>query len=257
MTTPKRLKIALVGFGKMGKAIERVAFERGYDIVLRAASKTPWDEIKQGVLSADVAIVFTHPQSIEHTLHSLIPLKRPLIVGTTDWDSKRQEIEQLVNQQHSALLYAPNFSLGVWLFNKIVEEAAKLIHPFENYDVAGSEIHHTQKADAPSGTAKRLIQSILEHFPRKSECKFDSSKAIQPHQLHFSSLRTGSIPGTHTVRFDSQADSILLTHEAHNRDGFALGALQAAEWLIGREGFFTLDAMMKEILVPQESNHQI
>lgn len=154
------------------------------------------------------------------------------MIGTTGWEEHFDAVQQYVKKYQIGLLYSPNFSMGVQLFFKIVAEAASLIGPFESYDVGLLEEHHKHKLDRPSGTAKRLAEILTDRLQRKEE-------------LSVASLRCGSIPGTHTVLFDSTVDTITLTHQAHNREGFAAGAVLAAEWLQGKQGFFTMDDMLK------------
>jgi 4-hydroxy-tetrahydrodipicolinate reductase len=156
-----------------------------------------------------------------------------VIIGTTGWEEHYSIAKEIIKQCKGSCLYAPNFSIGVYLFQQIVTYAASLMHPFKDYDVCGIEYHHRQKLDKPSGTAKALSQNLLQNMPRL-------------HDFSFSSVRCGHIPGTHTLHFDSPVDTLILTHEARNRQGFAHGAIMAAEWLLNRQGFFSIDDMMQD-----------
>ncbi len=236
------MNIALVGYGKMGKIIESIAKQKGHNIVATidtfaddATHKLSRQEdlstaIKES--NADVIIEFTHPTSVIENIKTILPLGIPVVVGTTGWAENIKEIESLVKTHNTALFYSSNYSIGVNMFYKIVEEAAKLMSNYEEYDVALWEAHHTQKADSPSGTALDLAKAVMRGNTKKTETVIDAFHTKpQSHQLHVSSTRVGSVPGTHTVFFDSMADTIELTHTARNREGFALGAVLASQWL--------------------------
>lgn len=225
------MKIALIGYGKMGKLIEQKALDKGHSIIAVMDSKKPVSlpSSKQAISHADVVIDFSTPDSVMGNLRAVADLKKNLVMGTTGWTDKLGEAERIVNASGIGFLHSPNFSLGVALFFKLMDKAASLLEPFDQYDAAGIEIHHKNKLDSPSGTAKLLSTRINAH---------------RKHPITFSSVRVGSVPGTHTVVFDSPADSITLTHTAHNREGFAGGALHAAEWLQGKKGIFTLDDLL-------------
>lgn len=204
------LKIALIGYGKMGRMVEAIALERGHRIV-------PLEE-------AFVCIDFTRPEAALPNVQKLAPLGKNIVMGTTGWYEQLPEVEKLVKQHAIGFLYAPNFSLGVQLFLQVVAEAAKRYLSHEEYSVGGYELHHAAKKDAPSGTAKALMERVGR-------------------PMEFAAIRCGSIPGTHTLIFDSKADTITLQHEARSREGFALGAVKAAEWLTGKKGFYTMEDM--------------
>lgn len=208
------MKLALIGYGKMGKRIEALASERGHEVVARITSGK-WD--LEGIKEADVCIEFTKPEAALENIRRLIELKKPVVVGTTGWYDKVDEVKTLVEAHDGALIYSPNFSKGVALFLDLVAKAAGFL---PEYDVAGIEIHHNQKKDIPSGTALAMVKRAGRSIP-------------------ISSVRCGTIPGTHTVLFDSPCDTITITHEAKNRDGFALGAIEAAAWLRDKKGFFS------------------
>ncbi len=226
------MKIALLGHGKMGKMVEGIALKKNYTLV-------PIDE-------AEVCIDFSHPSvALEH-IHTCAKKKKSLVMGTTGWYEHLEEARKIVEEAKIGFLYSPNFSIGVSLFMKVVEEAAKLVNAHPAYDVSLIEYHHNQKADSPSGTAKALAKSLIAHVERKTHEVCDNpNRPIQPHELHVSSIRCGHIPGNHQVIFDSPADTITISHEARNREGFAMGAVLAAERLKGKRGFFTFQEALK------------
>lgn len=240
------MKIALIGYGKMGKMVEHAAESMGHSIVAKIDPQQKEKTITQDSIgNADVCIDFTHPTCALENIKQVAALGKNIVMGTTGWYDYMNEVKNIVEQTKIGFLFAPNFSLGVALFQEIVSKAASLIAPFEAYDVGGYEIHHRQKADSPSGTAKAIIERLLAEVPRKKEVIYElNENGITSEQLHFSSLRVGSIPGTHNVTFDSPADTITLTHTARNREGFATGSIRAAEWLQGKKGFFTFNNML-------------
>lgn len=236
------MKIALVGYGKMGHMIETAAKKRGNIIPVMidsyaedATLKTSnADEIASAVDASGVdgIIEFTHPDAVMNNIKALLPLGIPLVVGTTGWTSQLDFVKKLTKDTNSSLFYAANYSIGVNLFYRIVEKAASLIKDYDEYDTAIWEAHHNQKVDSPSGTALEIARRIMAINESKTEVVGDSFHARpQKNQLHVSSTRIGSVPGTHTVYFDSPADTIELTHTARNREGLALGAVRAMEWL--------------------------
>lgn len=236
------MKIALLGYGKMGRMIEDAALQRGHTIVVKIGSQLPLaDHLIQ---QADVCIDFSHPSCILQHIDFVARAKKNMVVGTTGWDEHLSQVKQLIAHHSIGLLYSPNFSLGVHLFLKIVEEAAGLIDRFEEYDIAVLESHHNKKADRPSGTAHAISEVLLNKIKRKKSITHDLQGQIAPHELHVTSMRYGSVPGTHSVMFDSPADSLTLTHQARSREGFAKGAVIAAEWLQGKRGFYTLDDLI-------------
>ncbi len=226
------MKIALIGYGKMGQLIEQIAPTKGHQIVAHFSRHlgTPqerWQDLSQ----ADLAIDFSQGAFVLEHLKTCLSLNKPLVIGTTDWEEQLVPAKKMVEQANGSCLYASNFSIGIYLFQQIISYAASLFQSFSDYDVSGVESHHRQKLDQPSGTAKALSQNIMHHMPRLEE-------------LSFSSIRCGHIPGTHTLYFDSPVDTLTFTHQARNRQGFAHGALMAAEWLLPRKGFFTMEDMM-------------
>lgn len=240
------MKIALIGYGKMGMMVEQAALSKGHAVVARIGSEQKdLDYIDASISNADACIDFSHPSCAIENIKRNVRLEKNMIMGTTGWYEHIDQVKRLTEQSNIGFLYSPNFSLGVALFLEIVSQAAALFSPYEMYDVGGSETHHNQKADSPSGTAKEIAKRLLANVPRKKGVLYDLCNAkISPEQIHFPSLRLGSFPGTHSVTFDSPVDSITLTHSARNREGFAMGAVEAAEWLHGKKGFFTLNDMI-------------
>lgn len=226
------MKIALIGYGKMGKIIEQIALKRGHEVIACISSSTPL--AKESVREADVCIEFTHPESALDNIKKLASFGKNLVIGTTGWYEQIDLVKALVKQHSIGALYAPNFSIGVQLLLKIIGNAAEMLSYFPEYDLCGIEYHHRQKVDCPSGTAKAIADLVEE--------KID---AIE--ELPFSSIRCGTIPGIHTLLCDSPCDRITITHEAKNREGFALGAVQAAEWVAGKKGLYHLDDFMEEL----------
>lgn len=226
------MKIALIGYGKMGQMIERVALNRGHSIVARLRDKQ-WE--MEGLCEADVCMEFSQPDCVLENVRRVAELKKDLIIGTTGWNGQTELIQAIVKENQIGALYSPNFSIGVNLLLEILTHASKIMNAFKEYDVAGVEYHHNEKKDSPSGTALQIAQAIEKNMERVE-------------QMPFSSVRCGSIPGTHKVLFDSKCDTISITHEARNREGFAQGAVLAAEWLQGRKGFYTFADCMQEII---------
>jgi 4-hydroxy-tetrahydrodipicolinate reductase len=225
------MKIALIGYGKMGQMVEKMALARGHTIVGRMTSDR-WE--MGGLQDADICIDFTRPESVLENVRKIAALKKAIVVGTTGWDEKMQVVQSLVEEHQIGLLYSPNFSIGVNLLLEILAHASKVFNAFEEYGVAGIEYHHSEKRDSPSGTALDIARTIERNMGRIN-------------RVPFSSIRCGSIPGIHTVLFDSPCDTILITHEARSREGFANGALLAAEWLKGKRGVYTFADCMREI----------
>lgn len=233
------MKIALIGYGKMGRLIDKIAQQKAHTIVSRMSRKVD----HQALQDADICIDFSHPEAVlDNILHAATRGKN-IVVGTTGWYDQLDTARKIVEKYGIGLFYAPNFSIGIHLFLKIVADAARLLDATE-YDVGIVEEHHNKKADSPSGTGLALAQTLMNHMKRKTEVVKEIDGPIASHQLQISSLRCGSIPGTHHVHFDSPCDTITLTHQARSREGFASGAVTAAEWLIGKKGFYTIEDML-------------
>ncbi len=246
------MKIALIGYGNMGKAVERVAILRGHEISSIIDRITEGGAIdKKALEGADVAINFSNKETVTDVARACISSGVSLVEGTTGWYDNMDAMRALVQDaraQPIGYLWSSNFSIGVYIYLKVVAEAARLINRADEYDVWGHEIHHAGKADSPSGTAKSLEKILLDAIKRKSsvvEEKLDRKRADS--EIHFSSVRGGHVNFGHTIGFDSAADRILITHEARSRDGYALGAVKAAEWLAGKKGFFGMEDFMRDI----------
>jgi 4-hydroxy-tetrahydrodipicolinate reductase len=228
------LRIALVGYGRMGREIETIAPTRDIDVAARFDSHRRVDELSSAEF--DVAIEFTSPLSVLDNIQSLVRLGVPMVVGTTGWLDRLDELRGIVDEHQGRLIYGSNFSVGVNIFFRIVSEAARLFNEQPDYDVAVHEIHHTGKADSPSGTALSIARILIENIERKRGILADTPHSrIPPDALHVTSQRLGATVGTHMATFDSEADTIELVHRAKNRSGFALGALLAARWIVGQE----------------------
>ena len=240
------MKIALLGFGGMGKVVRSIALERGHEVPVIIDPTAP--EATQKKLSAeilkgmDVAIDFSNGEVVLENVRSCKEAGVNMVVGTTGWYGRLEALKTEMAAAKIGFLWSSNFSIGVNMYFKIVEEAAKLVNKFDEYDVWGHEIHHYNKADSPSGTAKTLEKILLKNISRKTavvEEKLDRKREMN--EIHFSSVRGGLVNFGHTIGFDSAADRITITHEARCRDGYALGAVKAAEWLKGKIGYFEME----------------
>ncbi|HEU4609083.1 MAG TPA: 4-hydroxy-tetrahydrodipicolinate reductase [Chitinophagaceae bacterium] len=232
------MNIALIGYGKMGKAIEEIALQRGHQIILKIDVSNASDFTRENMSRADVAIEFTGPDSAFNNVMSCIEWKIPVVVGSTGWLHRYEEVREACVRQRSAMLYASNFSVGVNIFFALNERLASLMAEHEEYKISLNEIHHTQKKDAPSGTAITLAEAVLAANPHKK--KWVNHISTVPEELEIISERIDPTPGTHTVSYHSGIDSIEIKHTAHNRKGFAGGAVLAAEFLQGKTGVFSM-----------------
>ena len=230
------MKIALLGYGKMGKTIERLTTERGHEIIFRITENVRDYDLKK----ADVAIDFSVPDAAYQNITACFEQQVPVVSGTTGWLEKYDEAVKKCKDHNAAFIYASNFSLGVNLFFELNKKLAQMMKGFPEYDVAIEEIHHTQKLDAPSGTAITLAEQIIQNGNRKA-WKLDKAEADE---IPITAKRIENVPGTHQIIYDSAVDSIKIEHVAHSRDGFALGAIIAAEWLQNKKGIFS----MKDVL---------
>ena len=230
------MKIALLGYGKMGKVIERIALERGHEIVLKKDQDTPFDGLK----NADVAIDFSVPDSAVANISECLNNGIPIISGTTGWLTNYPKMVQLCEEKNGSFIYGSNFSLGVNVFFELNEYLAKMMANLKQYNVSMEEIHHTQKLDAPSGTAITLAEGVIKNT---NYANWTLETPIS-NEIHIDAKRIENVPGTHSIFYDSEVDQIEIKHTAHSREGFALGAVIAAEWLIGKKGVFT----MKDVL---------
>jgi 4-hydroxy-tetrahydrodipicolinate reductase len=236
------MKLALIGYGKMGKAIEEIALQRGHSIVLKIDIDNAEDLTKENLDKADAAIEFTGPHSAFENLKKLMMFGKPTVCGSTGWLEKLDEIKKLCSENRSAFIYASNYSVGVNIFFEVNKRLAALMKTHADYDIQLTEIHHTQKLDAPSGTAITLAEQILENIPRKKH--WVKNVSDNPEDLEILSERIDPAPGTHKIKYSSAIDDIEIIHTAHTRKGFALGAVLAAEFIAGKKGFFE----MKDVL---------
>lgn len=236
------MKVALVGYGKMGKAIEPILLERGHEIVLKIGRSNQEEFNKENLQKCDVAIEFSRPELALQHYQLCFEAGIPVVSGTTGWLEKRQEVNQWIQQMNASFFYAPNFSIGVNLFFKVNEFLAKLMNQQPQYEVEMEEIHHKQKLDSPSGTGIRTAEIILNQIERKENWVENVKKDEK--ELLINVKREDHVPGTHIVSYLSNEDTISLSHTAHSRQGFAKGAVIAAEWLIGKKGNFE----MKDLL---------
>lgn len=230
------MKIALLGYGKMGKVIERIALERGHEIVLRKDHDMGYE----GLENADVAIDFSVPSAAVSNISACLETNIPIVSGTTGWLEHYDEMAALCKAKNGAFIYGSNFSLGVNIFFELNNYLAKMMANLEQYKVSMEEIHHTQKLDAPSGTAISLANGIIAN----SDYTNWTLESPKKGEIHIHAKRIENVPGTHSVFYDSEVDQIEIKHTAHSREGFALGAVIAAEWLQNKKGVFT----MKDVL---------
>lgn len=230
------MKIALLGYGKMGKEIEKIALERGHEIILKKTNENSFD----GLENADVAIDFSIPTAAVENISTCLETNIPVVSGTTGWLEHYEQMVVLTKEKQGAFIYASNFSVGVNIFFELNKYLAKLMAPLQQYNISMEEIHHTQKLDAPSGTAISLANDIISSS-KYSQWALDKGNDTT---IPIVAKRIPDVPGTHSIAYQSEIDSIEITHTAHNRKGFALGAVIAAEWLIGKKGVFS----MKEVL---------
>lgn len=236
------MKIALIGYGKMGHEIEQIALERGHEIVCTIDMN---EEEKFGspqFKSAEVAIEFTSPKSAMYNYRKAFAAGVPVVSGTTGWLEHLEEIKEACSRDGKTFFYASNFSLGVYIFSALNHYLAKIMNQFPGYDVRMEETHHIHKLDAPSGTAITLAETILEKIDRKKKWVLNKSDA--PDELQIKAFREGEVPGIHTIIYESEADAVRITHDAKNRKGLALGAVLAAEFTKGKKGFLRMEDML-------------
>lgn len=234
------MKIALVGYGKMGHMIEQIALQRGHEIVSIIDIDNVQDFESDAFRSAEAVIEFTAPSAAYSNVMRCFAAGRKVVSGSTGWlADHEEEIKRLCREEGKTLLWSSNFSLGVAIFSAVNKYLARIMDAYPTYDVSMTETHHIHKLDAPSGTAITLAEGILSQLGRKKS--WSKETAETPEQLPIHSIREGEVPGIHTIRYESEADSITITHDAKNRSGFALGAVIAAEFLASHEGFLTID----------------
>ncbi len=241
------MRLALLGYGRMGRAIEALASSMGATVV--AVLDDAVGATRGSLADAEVAIDFTTPEAVLANVERVSALGLDVVVGTTGWYDRIEEARRLVDDAGTGLVWAPNFSMGVQMFYRLVREAGRLVDGLDDYDVYVDEVHHRHKLDHPSGTGRRLAELLIEAIGRKRRWSSVLPEgAIDPAVLHVGVTRAGEVPGTHRVGIEGTDDSIELTHRARGRDGFARGALEAAVWIRARKGFYGIDAMLDDRL---------
>jgi len=234
------MQIILLGYGKMGQIIERVALERGHGIAARidVDNQHEFDTVQ-----GDVAIEFSHPNAAFENVSRCLLKNIPVVCGTTGWLTRKPEVEKICKDTDGAFFYASNYSLGVNIFFKMNEYLAKIMNRFPEYDIRMDEVHHTEKKDAPSGTAITLAEAILKNTRLKKA--WVNAKTDKPQDLYISSFRIDQVPGTHVVKYESAIDDIEIKHTAHSREGFAKGAVMVAEWIVGKKGVLSMEEFLE------------
>jgi 4-hydroxy-tetrahydrodipicolinate reductase len=237
------MKIALIGYGKMGKEIEQVAVGRGHTVVLTIDINNPEDLNSENLSKADVAIEFTSPDTAVPNYLKCFAAGVPVVSGSTGWLEQRPEVEQACTDRNGCFFYASNFSLGMNIFFELNKHLAQIMKDFPQYDVAMTEVHHTQKLDAPSGTAITLAEDILAI--NQSKTNWTIQEPSSDNELYIKPIREGLVPGIHTIKYNSEVDYIEMTHSAYNRKGLALGAVIAAEFCVGKKGILSMADLLK------------
>jgi 4-hydroxy-tetrahydrodipicolinate reductase len=239
------MKIALIGYGNMGQEIQKLVTETKEHQIVSISYEDPKEKLDEiGISKSDVVIDFSSPEIVLSTIKVIAKMKKNMVVGTTGWYKNIPQVKDLVKKSDIGLIYGQNFSIGANILFKITAYASRLFNKYGNYDVYGFEIHHKGKKDSPSGTARKLSETIIENFPQKTVIQNERiNRKIENQELHFASIRGGFNPGLHEVIFDSAADEIRLTHYARGRRGFAEGAILAAEFIKGKKGFFDIDQL--------------
>ncbi|MFB6232402.1 MAG: 4-hydroxy-tetrahydrodipicolinate reductase [Salinibacter sp.] len=244
------MNLALIGTGQMGQTVATTATDRGHDVAARFNSNRPFLDAKRAALEdVDVAVDFSLPSLAVPHLQQCCAWNLPVVVGTTGWYDALDDVRTLVRTHDGSVLYAPNFSVGVAVMSRALDQVTQLMDELEDYDAFVREMHHTQKVDSPSGTAQMLGEQIVAGLERKDHVEPEAQhQRIDPAAVHVTSTRAGTVFGEHTVGFDSPFDRFSLRHQAKSRRGFAVGALRAAVWLTGRTGLFTLDDVLDDWL---------
>lgn len=240
------MKIALIGYGKMGHAVERIALERGHETVARIELSNQADFDSKEFLSADVAIEFTTPATAVENYRRCFERHIPVVSGTTSWGSV-DDLRDIIDRNGATFFWTSNFSVGVNIFFMLNKYLARIMNRFPQYSPSMTEIHHIHKLDHPSGTAKTLAEGIIAETDRIRSWTEDNVPA-DPAAMPIEHVREGEVPGTHTIRWDSPVDEITITHRAKSREGFALGAVMAAEWSLGRRGVLSMEQMLGDLL---------
>lgn len=235
------MNIALIGYGKMGKEIEAIALQRKHTIVLKVDETNATTITTKELQQADVAIEFSTPHTVIQNIKKCFEAQLPVVVGTTGWYEQFEEIKKECDLKNGTLFHATNFSLGVNLFMKVNSYLAEMMNKYRDYEVSMEEIHHIHKLDKPSGTAITLANQIIENIERKKNWSIEDNK---PETLFIKDIREGEVPGTHIIKYQSAVDDIEIMHKAHNRKGFALGAVIAAEFAHNKKGIFTMNDLL-------------
>lgn len=236
------MKIAIIGYGKMGRAIEALALEAGHEVILRITAENTAELTAENLKKADVAVEFTRPETTVSHLLLCFQCGVPVVSGTTGWLDELPRVLQAREEHNGGFFYASNFSIGVNITFAVSRVLARLMQDQTSYEVAMEEVHHTQKLDAPSGTAITLAKDILQEIKRKTS--WVNRAEHEEQELPIVSRRIEGVPGTHEIRYTSDVDTITLRHEAHSREGFARGALKAAEWMMGKSGYFGMSDLL-------------
>ena len=236
------MKIALIGYGKMGKEIEKIALQRGHEIVSIIDMNNPDDFDSPAFLSAEAAIEFTRPETAFENYQKCFARHIPVVSGTTGWLHRLDEIKKACNDDGQTFFYASNFSIGVNIFFAVNRQLAKIMNQYPQYDVRMEEVHHIHKLDSPSGTGITLAEDILKNIDRKTQWTEAGNDAVDDLWIH--SLRKGEVPGIHEIIYESEADILSIKHDAKNRSGFAFGAVLAAEFIQGKSGFLTMQDLL-------------
>jgi len=240
----KKMKIALLGYGKMGQTIEKIALQNGHEIVAKIDNENDWERLKNEVEQADIAIEFSTPKTAVKNIFRCFDLNVPIVVGTTGWNEQKDEIFAHCKQHQKTLFYASNFSIGVNLFFELNKQLAHMMKSYSDYKVSMEEVHHLQKLDKPSGTAISLAEDLIANYPSKTSwiCndKVGTDYKSAPAGVKITSIREENVFGIHKIFYESNEDMIEIKHEAKSREGFAKGAIFAAEWLVGKTGIYTM-----------------
>jgi len=240
------MNIAIIGYGLMGQKAKDFAIARGHNVPItvdpfneNATSKNIKDIDFKDI---DVILDFSSRDAVIENTKIAAQFKKDIVIGTTGWYEHLDEVKKIAEESNIGVLWSANFSIGVNMYYKIIEEAAKLINQYDEYDIWGTELHHHNKADSPSGTAKEISKILIENIDRKDEVIYDKlDRRINPNEIHFSSTRGGPVNFSHTIGFDSSSDTITLTHSARDRGGYALGAIKGVEWVQGKKGLFNMN----------------
>lgn len=243
------IRLALFGYGKMGRAIHALAIQQGIEVPL-ILKQAPLDTQKtiEELRSVDVCIDFSRADALMPYVSLALAAQKPLVIGTTNWQDQLDNVKKKTSENTIGVIYGANFAIGMQLFFQIVRHASHLLSKFQNYDVGGVEWHHVEKLDSPSGTTRELTQIVLEETPHKTHGLFERVEGRRPEEsVPFVSLRSGYCPGMHTLFFDSPYDTIELRHTTRSREGLASGALTAARWILSKKGLYTVEDMIKDM----------